>query len=94
MRGLLPDLDMVLILGVHPGFGGQPMQADTIAKVAQAARLRDQLGLCFSISVDGGVNLDNAPALVEAGTDILIVGTAPFRAPDRNRSLTISRDGL
>jgi len=82
VRSLLPALDLLLVLGVHPGFGGQPMQPNLPERVAQAAGLRQQLGLALPIAVDGGVNLDTAPALVEAGADILIVGTALFQAPD------------
>ena len=58
------------------------MSADTASRAAQVAAWRDQLGLSFSIAVDGGVKPDNAPALIEAGVDVLIVGTALFQAPD------------
>jgi ribulose-phosphate 3-epimerase len=77
---LLPVMDTLILLGVHPGFGGQPMQADTPKRAADAARMRDQLGLQVMISVDGGVNQKNAPALVEAGADVLIIGTALFKS--------------
>jgi ribulose-phosphate 3-epimerase len=80
IRELMPALDMLILLGVHPGFGGQPMQADTLKRVAEAKRMRDRLGLSTRIAVDGGVNQKNAPALVEAGADILIIGTALFKS--------------
>ena len=82
VESLLPEIDILLILGVFPGFGGQPMDANTLRKVAEAARLRDRLGLPLELAVDGGVNLNNAPALIEAGVDTLVVGTALFKAPE------------
>ncbi len=78
IRELLPSIDMLILLGVHPGFGGQPMQDGTSKRVAEAVRMRDGLGLQAMIAVDGGVNKKNAPALVEAGADLLIIGTALF----------------
>lgn len=77
---LMPALDTLILLGVYPGFGGQPMQADTLKRVAESKRMRDRLGLSMKIAVDGGVNQKNAPALVEAGADILIIGTALFKS--------------
>jgi len=77
-----PELDILLILGVFPGFGGQPMQMGTVEKIAQAHQEIQAQGLNLPVAVDGGVNLKTAPALVEAGADILIVGTAIFQAPD------------
>jgi ribulose-phosphate 3-epimerase len=74
------QLDLLVILGVLPGFGGQPMHANTVARIAAAREMRDQLGLRLILAVDGGVTMDNAPALVGAGADVLIIGTALFRA--------------
>ena len=79
---LLPELDLLMILGVFPGFGGQPMAADTPQKVAEVSRYREQLGLPLRIAVDGGVNANTAPILVAAGADMLVVGTALFKAAD------------
>jgi ribulose-phosphate 3-epimerase len=93
VQSLLSELDVLLLLGVYPGFGGQPMQANTPARVAEAARQRDGLGLPLRIAVDGGVNLNNAPALVEAGADILVVGTALFKAPDMRISVSELKAG-
>ena len=78
----LPHLDVLLLLGVFPGFGGQPMQAGALHKIAEAAHWRNRLGLPLLIAVDGGVNQSNAPALIAAGADILVVGTALFAAAD------------
>jgi ribulose-phosphate 3-epimerase len=72
------QIDLLLILGVTPGFGGQKMQNGTPDRVAQARRFLDRLGLCIPIAVDGGVGLENRQALVQAGADIFVVGTSLF----------------
>ncbi len=81
VKNLFRELDLLIILGVFPGFGGQQMHPNTIQRIAEARRLRDEMGLRFTLAVDGGVNMENAPALVAAGADTLIIGTALFRAP-------------
>ncbi len=77
-----PELDLLLILGVPPGFGGQLMRKDTVEKVAKARQLIQKHGLDIPVAVDGGVNSQTASALVEAGADILIVGSALFQSQD------------
>jgi ribulose-phosphate 3-epimerase len=74
----LMDIDTLLILGVVPGFGGQPMAPGTVEKVAAARKLTDSINPKIRIAVDGGVNKDNARYLVQAGIDSLIIGTALF----------------
>lgn len=90
---LLPELDLLMLLGVFPGFGGQPMAPDTLRKVAEAAHMREQLGLPLQIGVDGGVNVSNASSLVAAGADILVVGTALFKAADMRAVLNELKAG-
>lgn len=75
-----PELDLLLILGVFPGFGGQTIQAGTVEKISQARQEFQARRLDVPVAVDGGVNLKTAPALIEAGADTLIVGTAIFQA--------------
>jgi len=77
---LLPVIDILILLGVHPGFGGQEMQAGTIERVAEAVHYRDQLSPQVKVGVDGGVNARNAPGLIKAGADVLIIGTALFKS--------------
>ena len=81
---LLPELDLLLVLAVHPGFGGQAMQPDTVSRVLAARQLIDRMGLNIPLAVDGGVTLENAPSLIQAGADMLIIGTALFRARKMN----------
>lgn len=80
---LLPYLEMldyILIMTVEPGFGGQKFMPEQVGKI----RALRQAGFQGDISVDGGVNLENAPLLAEAGANVLVMGTAYFGAADRN----------
>lgn len=79
---LLPVVDLVLVMTVNPGFGGQSLIPETIGKVARlAARRRDE-GLGFRLSVDGGINHNTARAARDAGADVLVSGSAFFNADD------------
>jgi len=86
-RDYLSEIDLLLILGVFPGFGGQLMQPGTLEKITQARQALRSLGLGVPIAVDGGVNPQTAPGLVQAGADILIIGTALFRASRISRAV-------
>ncbi|TFH34370.1 MAG: ribulose-phosphate 3-epimerase, partial [Anaerolineales bacterium] len=74
--------DLLLLLGVEPGFGGQPMQAGTLPWLAQARSMVDQEGVNLPIAVDGGVKKGNAAAVAAAGSDVLIMGSGLFAALD------------
>lgn len=82
IKDMLPDLEMVLIMSVNPGFGGQKFIEFSIDKIKRLAALRKEMNGSFMIEVDGGVNLDNAMSLVNAGADILVAGSAVFGADD------------
>lgn len=85
VRRLLPYLDktdMVLLMGVYAGFGGQRFIEDTLDKVRFLRREIDQRGLSTLIEVDGGVTVANAPTIYSAGADVLVAGNAVFSAPD------------
>lgn len=94
---LLPLVNLVLIMSVNPGFGGQSFIPYCLDKVRALNRLRNERSLSFRISVDGGVNRDNIREIHEAGADVLVAGSAVFRgAPvanfnELNRILTQSR---
>jgi ribulose-phosphate 3-epimerase len=79
---VMAELDMLLLLGVQPGFGGQTIDAGIIPWLEQAARLRDQNAPQLTLAVDGGVKSDNAEALVKAGADVLIMGSGFFQSDD------------
>lgn len=74
----LTDLDLLLFLGVNPGFGGQVMYPGTLEKIIQARKIISQHGLKVALAVDGGVNIGNAPTLIQGGVDCLVMGTALF----------------
>ncbi len=76
----LEQLDMVLIMTVEPGFGGQKFMADMVKKIEYLDTVRKENGLDFLIEVDGGVNTENANLLKNAGTDVLVAGSAVFNA--------------
>lgn len=78
----LPQADLVLVMTVEPGFGGQAFMPGMLDKIRELRRLREQLGLSFLIEVDGGINPDTARLCVGAGADVLVAGSAVFGAPD------------
>ena len=80
-RPLLPDLDLILIMSVNPGFGGQQFIPSSIERLRHAAHLRDQLNPQCLLEVDGGVNAKNIFSIAQAGADILVAGTAIFSPP-------------
>lgn len=80
LEDVIADLDMVLLMSVNPGFGGQKFIENTYNKVARLKQLISDSGSKALIEVDGGVNLDNAPALAHAGVDVLVAGSAIFAA--------------
>jgi ribulose-phosphate 3-epimerase len=88
------DIDQLLILGVSPGFGGQSMLSGTVEKIAAARNLADQSGNRFRIAVDGGVNPDTIPQVVNAGADILIMGTALFKPGNMTVAVRAIREAI
>lgn len=79
---LLPDIDLVLIMTVNPGFGGQAFIARTMEKVEAVARRVADLGLPVDVQVDGGIDVTTAPLARKAGANILVAGSAIFGRPD------------
>ncbi len=89
IRWVLDQVDMVLVMTVNPGFGGQRFIPTTLEKVREVARLAREQGLTLDIEVDGGIVVDNCAAVVAAGANVLVSGTGIFRTPDY--ALTIRR---
>ena len=73
-------VDLILIMSVNPGFGGQSFIPITLAKIATMRRILDDRGLIAELEVDGGINADNAPDIVEAGADVLVAGNSIFKS--------------
>lgn len=83
LSDVICDVDMVLLMAVNPGFGGQKFIEHTIEKVRQLRELIDRVGSKALIEVDGGVNMDTGRRLVEAGADVLVAGSTVFKAADQ-----------
>jgi ribulose-phosphate 3-epimerase len=84
---VLEELDLVLIMSVNPGFGGQSLIERVFPKIERIANRIDQLGLQTLIEVDGGVKLHNAHQFVNAGANVLVSGSGVFGAPDRKAAI-------
>jgi ribulose-phosphate 3-epimerase len=76
---VLDELDLVLVMSVNPGFGGQSFIRATLGKIAALRARIDALGRPLDLEVDGGINFETAPEAVAAGADVLVAGTATFR---------------
>lgn len=87
LEDVIEELDLVLIMSVNPGFGGQSFIENTIKKVAQVKALIEKSGSPAKIEVDGGVNLETGKRLIEAGADVLVAGSFVFKS--ENPTLTI-----
>ena len=81
LEDIIGDVDMVLLMSVNPGFGGQKFIENTIQKVRRLRQLIDESGSNALIEVDGGVQEETAPRLVEAGVDVLVAGSYVFHSP-------------
>jgi len=81
------QFDILLVMTVNPGFGGQPFLPETMEKVRYGARMREELQLDFDIEVDGGINVTTARAAIDAGATLLVAGTSVFRAEDRTAEI-------
>jgi ribulose-phosphate 3-epimerase len=79
---ILPDVDLLLIMSVNPGFGGQQFIASTLEKISRARQLIDRSGSRALLEVDGGVKVDNAAQIIAAGADILVSGSGIFDTAD------------
>lgn len=90
-RELFGRFDILLIMTVEPGFGGQPFMTDMLGKIREADRLRADLGLGFLIEVDGGIDPKTAALCREAGADVMVAGTSVFKAADRAAEIRAMR---
>ena len=87
LNDVLLDLDLVLIMSVNPGFGGQTFIDNTYQKIKSLVHLRETLGTDFIIEIDGGVNSTNAPKLIEAGADALVAGSFIFKSANPTQTI-------
>jgi ribulose-phosphate 3-epimerase len=80
LKDILPDIDLVNIMSVNPGFGGQDFIPSTIPRIRELKKLINELNLKVLIEIDGGVTLENAREIVDAGADVLVAGSTVFKA--------------
>jgi len=83
----LRDIDMILVMSVEPGFGGQKFMDSSLPKIEYYRKRREELGLDYVIEVDGGVGPGNALLVREAGVDLIVAGSAVFKAADRTAAI-------
>ena len=88
---LLPECDLVLLMSVNPGFGGQSFIPETLLKIRELRKEIQARGLKTLIEIDGGVNPDTAKLCIEAGADVLVAGSAVFKAPDPAKMISVLR---
>ena len=85
---ILSEVDMVLVMSVNPGFGGQKFIPASLAKISRLKEKLSQIGRPVLIEVDGGVNEATAPQLVQAGVDVLVAGSAVFGSRDLKATIS------
>lgn len=88
---VLCDCDLVLLMSVNPGFGGQKFIPQIVTKIFELASLKKEMGLSFEIEVDGGVNPETAALCREAGATVLVAGSAVFSAADPSEAVRLIR---
>lgn len=82
LTNVLKEIDLVCLMSVNPGFGGQQFIPATLPKITELKKLITESGSSALIEIDGGVTLDNSPAIVKAGADILVAGNTVFKSKD------------
>ena len=82
LEEILPDLDLVLVMTVNPGFGGQSFLRGTLAKIRTIRRMIDAIGSRCELEVDGGIDPETAPLVVEAGARVLVAGSSIYGSAD------------
>ena len=80
IKNLLDQIDLVLIMSVNPGFGGQKFMPEVLEKIKELKKIQTEKDMNFDIEIDGGINFDNCQAAIEAGANILVSGTTVFKS--------------
>ncbi len=82
LHNILADIDLVCLMSVNPGFGGQSFIPYTLTKIKQLRKMIDEQSLNVKIEIDGGVTVDNAQSIIDAGADVLVAGNTVFKSVD------------
>jgi ribulose-phosphate 3-epimerase len=88
LEDIAHDIDLVCMMSVNPGFGGQKFIPHTYTKLEQLKALRNRSGASFLIEIDGGVNAENAPKLIALGADVLVAGQFVFSSADPVKTIS------
>lgn len=89
LSDIIQDIDLVCLMSVNPGFGGQKFIPQTIERIKQLRRMIDEKGLNVHIEIDGGVTLDNAASIVAAGADVLVAGNTVFKSANPEETIKL-----
>ena len=84
IKEFFAEINLILIMSVHPGFGGQKFIPEVLVKIKELKKIKDQQNFNFDIEVDGGINFDNSKLAIEAGANILVSGTTIFKNNNGN----------
>jgi ribulose-phosphate 3-epimerase len=87
LRDILPDIDLVCLMSVNPGFGGQSFIPHSLEKIRTLRTMINELNVNAKIEVDGGVTLENAKQIIDAGADVLVAGNTVFKSTDPTRTI-------
>ena len=87
LLNVLNEIDLVCVMSVNPGFGGQTFIENTYSKIKKLIELREKTENNFLIEVDGGVNIENAKKLIEVGADVLVAGSSIFKSEDPKKTI-------
>lgn len=92
LSDVLHDIDLVCLMSVNPGFGGQKFIPFTLEKIKQLRHMIDERGLNVKIEIDGGVTLENAPSIIAAGADVLVAGNTVFKSADPIATISLLKN--
>ena len=92
LNDVLHEIDIICMMSVNPGYGGQKFIPHTIEKIRQLRKMINERGLKALIEVDGGVTVENAPSIIEAGADVLVAGNTVFKSAIRKQRSQYSRE--
>lgn len=94
LKSILPKLDMVLIMSVNPGFGGQSFIPYTLDKVRELREMAEEVNPSLLIEIDGGMSADTIKSAVDAGVDVVVAGSAVYRNGEIEKNIRVLRDSL
>ncbi|MEW9050426.1 MAG: ribulose-phosphate 3-epimerase [Neobacillus sp.] len=91
IQHVMDDIDMVLLMSVNPGFGGQKFIPETLNKIRTVKQMAEEKGLTIEIEIDGGVNSETAKQCIEAGANVLVAGSAVYNQPNYQEAIALIR---